>query len=258
MTKFTDFINNTITNSGNILRSGFGSKFQIDNKIGKNNLVTEYDYKSEKYIIDEIKKAFPTHNIISEEKGSVNNNSEYDWIIDPLDGTVNYANNIPIFSVSIALSKNGQLIAGAVYQPILDELFSAELGNGAKLNGETIKVSNKSDLNTSLLVTGFPYDINNDPKNAIRSFTNIVKRGIPVRRLGSAALDLAYVACGRFEGFWEVNLNSWDVAAGILIVNEAGGKCTNYSGIDTLINDKEILATNGLIHDELLRVINEN
>ena len=258
MTKFTDFINNTITNSGNILRSGFGSKFQIDNKIGKNNLVTEYDYKSEKYIIDEIKKAFPTHNIISEEKGSVNNNSEYDWIIDPLDGTVNYANNIPIFSVSIALSENGQLIAGAVYQPILDELFSAELGNGAKLNGETIKISNKSDLNTSLLVTGFPYDINNDPKNAIRSFTNIVKRGIPVRRLGSAALDLAYVACGRFEGFWEVNLNSWDVAAGILIVNEAGGKCTNYSGIDTLINDKEILATNGLIHEELLRVINEN
>lgn len=258
MTKFTDFINNTITNSGNILRSGFGSKFQIDNKIGKNNLVTEYDYKSEQYIVDEIKKAYPTHNIISEEEGSVNNNSEYDWIIDPLDGTVNYANNIPIFSVSIALSKNGQLIAGAVYQPILDELFSAELGNGAKLNGESIIVSNKSDMNTSLLVTGFPYDINNDPKNAIKSFTNIVKRGIPIRRLGSAALDLAYVACGRFEGFWEVNLNSWDVAAGILIVNEAGGKCTNYNGIDSLVDDKEILATNGLIHDEAIRVINEN
>ena len=258
MTKFTDFINNTITNSGNILRTGFGSKFQIDNKIGKNNLVTEYDYKSEKYIVEEIKKAFPTHNIISEEKGSVDNNSEYDWIIDPLDGTVNYANNIPIFSVSIALSKNGELIAGAVYQPILNELFSAELGKGAKLNGEPITVSNKSDMNTSLLVTGFPYDINNDPKNAIRSFTNIVKRGIPIRRLGSAALDLAYVACGRFEGFWEVNLNSWDVAAGILIVNEAGGKCTNYKGIKSLVDDKEILATNGQIHDEALRVINED
>ncbi|PKL79892.1 MAG: inositol monophosphatase [Ignavibacteriae bacterium HGW-Ignavibacteriae-4] len=258
MTKFTDFINNTITNSGNILRTGFGSKFQIDNKIGKNNLVTEYDYKSEKYIVEEIKKAFPTHNIISEEKGSVDNNSEYDWIIDPLDGTVNYANNIPIFSVSIALSKNGELIAGAVYQPILNELFSAELGKGAKLNGEPITVSNKSDMNTSLLVTGFPYDINNDPKNAIRSFTSIVKRGIPIRRLGSAALDLAYVACGRFEGFWEVNLNSWDVAAGILIVNEAGGKCTNYKGIKSLVDDKEILATNGQIHDEALRVINED
>ncbi len=258
MTKFTDFINNTITNSGIILRNGFGSKFQIDNKIGKNNLVTEYDYKSEKYIVDEIKKAFPTHNIISEEEGSVNNNSEYDWIIDPLDGTVNYANNIPIFSVSIALSKNGQLIAGAVYQPILDELFSAELGNGAKLNGESITVSDKSDMNTSLLVTGFPYDINNDPKNAIRSFTNIVKRGIPIRRLGSAALDLAYVACGRFEGFWEVNLNSWDVAAGILIANEAGGKCTNYNGISSIVDDKEILATNGQIHEELLQVINED
>lgn len=258
MTKFTDFINNTITNSGNILRNGFGSKFQIDNKIGKNNLVTEFDFKSEKYIVDEIKKAFPTHNIISEEKGSVNNNSEYDWIIDPLDGTVNYANNIPIFSVSIALSKNKELIAGAVYQPILDELFSAELGNGAKLNGEPIGVSNKSDMNTSLLVTGFPYDINNDPKNAIKSFTNIVKRGIPIRRLGSAALDLAYVACGRFEGFWEVNLNSWDVAAGILIVQEAGGKCTNYMGEGSLVDDKEILATNGQIHDEAIRVINED
>lgn len=258
MTKFTDFINNTITNSGNILRSGFGSKFQIENKIGKNNLVTEYDYKSEKYIVDEIKKAFPTHNIISEEEGSVDNNSEYDWIIDPLDGTVNYANNIPIFSVSIALRENGNLIAGAVYQPILNELFTAELGNGAKMNGEYITVSNKIEMNTSLLVTGFPYDINNDPKNAIRSFTNIVKRGIPIRRLGSAALDLAYVACGRFEGFWEVNLNSWDVAAGILLVNEAGGKCTNYNGKDSLVEDKEILATNGKIHEEALRVINED
>lgn len=258
MTKFTDFINNTITNSGNILRSGFGSKFQIENKTGKNNLVTEYDYKSEKYIVDEIKKAFPTHNIISEEEGSVNNNSEYDWIIDPLDGTVNYANNIPIFSVSIALRENGNLIAGAVYQPILNELFTAELGNGAKMNGEYITVSNKIEMNTSLLVTGFPYDINNDPKNAIRSFTNIVKRGIPIRRLGSAALDLAYVACGRFEGFWEVNLNSWDVAAGILLVNEAGGKCTNYNGKDSLVEDKEILATNGKIHEEALRVINED
>ena len=258
MTKFTDFINNTITNSGNILRSGFGSKFQIENKIGKNNLVTEYDYKSEKYIVDEIKKAFPTHNIISEEEGSVNNNSEYDWIIDPLDGTVNYANNIPIFSVSIALRENGNLIAGAVYQPILNELFTAELGNGAKMNGEYITVSNKIEMNTSLLVTGFPYDINNDPKNAIRSFTNIVKRGIPIRRLGSAALDLAYVACGRFEGFWEVNLNSWDVAAGILLVNEAGGKCNNYNGKDSLVEDKEILATNGKIHEEALRVINED
>mgnify|MGYP001163340223 CR=1 FL=1 len=258
MTKFTDFINNTITNSGNILRKGFGTKFQIDNKIGKNNLVTEYDFKSEKYIIDEIKKAFPTHNIVSEEKGSVDNKSEYDWIIDPLDGTVNYANNIPIFSVSIALIKAGQLIAGAIYQPILDELFYAERGNGAFLNGERINVSNKNELNTSLLVTGFPYDIDNDPKNTIKSFTNVISRGIPIRRLGSAALDLAYVAAGRFEGFWEVNLNSWDVAAGILIVQEAGGICTNYNGEASLVDDKEILATNGLIHEEALRVINEN
>lgn len=257
MPKFKDFINQTITNSGKILLDGFGTTFQIDEKLGKNNLVTEFDYKSETYIINEIKRQFPEHNIISEEDGSIDNGSEYNWIIDPLDGTVNYANNIPIFSVSIALSKGRDLIAGAVYHPILKELFYAEKDQGAYLNDKRIYVSEKSNFDTSLLVTGFPYDINNDPQNAIKSFTNIVKRGIPIRRLGSAALDLAYVACGRFEGFWEINLNSWDVAAGILIVQEAGGKCTNYKGISSDVDDRQIVATNGLIQDEIMSIINE-
>lgn len=257
MPKFTDFINYTIIKSGKILKDGFGSTFRIDKKLGKNNLVTEFDYKSEQFIIDSILKEFPTHNIISEERENIYNDSEFYWVIDPLDGTVNFANNIPIFSVSIALLKGQEVIAGSVYNPILDELFSAELGKGAYLNGKIIKVSGKSDFETSLLVTGFPYDIDIDPKNAIKSFTNIVKKGIPIRRLGSAALDLSYVACGRFEGFWELNLNSWDVAAGILIVNEAGGLCTNYQNQLSKIDDKQIIASNSLIHNDLMKVINE-
>lgn len=257
MPKFKDFINQTITSAGKILLDGFGTTFEIDQKLGKNNLVTEYDYKSETFIIQEINNKFPNHSIISEEDGSTDNNSEYKWIIDPLDGTVNYANNIPIFSVSIAVTKGDELIAGAVYHPVIKELFHAEKGKGAFLNETRISVSKKSDFDSSLLVTGFPYDINNDPNGAIKSFTNIVKRGIPIRRLGSAALDLAYVACGRFEGFWEINLNSWDVAAGILIVNEAGGKCTDYKGADSDVDDKQIIASNGLIHKAIMDEINE-
>lgn len=257
MPKFKDFINQTITSAGKILLDGFGTTFEIDQKLGKNNLVTEYDYKSETFIIQEIQNRFPNHSIISEEDGSTDNNSEYKWIIDPLDGTVNYANNIPIFSVSIAVKKGDELIAGAVYHPILKELFHAEKDKGAFLNESRISVSEKSDFDSSLLVTGFPYDINDDPNGAIKSFTNIVKRGIPIRRLGSAALDLVYVACGRFEGFWEINLNSWDVAAGILIVNEAGGTCTNYKGVNSDVDDKQIIASNGLIHKAIMDEINE-
>lgn len=259
MPKFTDFIKHTIINSGKILKDGFGTTFQIDKKLGKNNLVTEYDYKSERYIIDSIRESFPTHNIISEEKGSILNESEYYWVIDPLDGTVNFANNIPIFSVSIALLKGNKIIAGSVYQPILDELFTAEIDKGAFLNDKPISVSKKSDLDTSLLVTGFPYSYEQESEQnkIINSFANIVKRGIPVRRLGSAALDLSYVACGRFEGFWESNLNSWDVAAGILIVNEAGGKCTNYKNQSSNIDDNQIIATNGLIHNNLIEFLDE-
>jgi myo-inositol-1(or 4)-monophosphatase len=155
------------------------------------------------------------------------------------------------------LKKGEDLIAGAVYQPILKEMYYAEIGKGSFLNDHQIHVSEKTDLDSSLLVTGFPYDIDDDPSGAIKSFTNIVKRGIPIRRLGSAALDLAYVACGRFEGFWEINLNSWDVAAGILIVREAGGKCTNYDGIISNVNDRQIIASNGLIHSNIMSAINE-
>lgn len=255
MPKNIDFIKDIIINSGEILKTGFGSTYRIDKKFGKNNLVTEFDYKSEKYIIEAISKEFPTHNIISEESGIDNKESEYSWIIDPLDGTVNFANNIPIFSVSIALQKGNSIIAGAVYNPISNELFTAELGKGAFFNENQIVVSEKSDFDSSLLVTGFPYNIGEEAEKVLKSFSKVVTRGIPVRRLGSAALDLSYVACGRFEGFWEANLNSWDVAAGILIVNEAGGVCTNYKNELSQLDDRQIVATNKLIHKDLLEII---
>jgi myo-inositol-1(or 4)-monophosphatase len=258
MPKFSDFINETITKAGKTLKDGFGSTLKIDKKLNKNDLVTEFDYKSEEIIINNIKKAFPSHSIISEEDGLNDNSSEFKWIIDPLDGTVNFANNIPIFSVSIALTKDNEIIQGAVYNPIIDELFFAEKDNGTTLNNKKITVSDKSDFQTSLLVTGFPYNVNEKPELSLNSFNKIVSRGIPVRRLGSAALDLAYVACGRFEGFWEVNLKSWDVAAGILLVNEAGGICTNYDSKKSEVNDGNIVATNNKIHKELLDIINEN
>jgi myo-inositol-1(or 4)-monophosphatase len=258
MPKFSDFIIETITEAGKTLKDGFGSTFKIDKKLSKNDLVTEYDYKSEEIIINNIKKAFPSHSIISEEDGTQDNSSEYKWIIDPLDGTVNFANNIPLFSVSIALTKNDEIIEGAVYNPIIDELFYAKKGEGTLFNNQKVSVSMKDELQTSLLVTGFPYNVYEKPELSLNSFNKIVSQGIPVRRLGSAALDLAYVACGRFEGFWEVNLKSWDVAAGILLVNESGGICTNYKSEKSKVNDGEIIATNKLIHDDLLEIINES
>lgn len=258
MPKFSDFIKETTTEAGKILKDGFGSTFKIDKKLSKNDIVTEFDFKSEEFIINNIKKAYPNHGIVSEEDGIRESDSEYKWIVDPLDGTVNFANNIPLFSVSIALMKKNEIIEGAVFNPIIGELFQATKGEGTYFNGNKVLVSEKSDFQTSLLVTGFPYNVNENPELSLNSFNQIISKGIPVRRLGSAALDLAYVACGRFEGFWEVNLKSWDVAAGILLVREAGGICTNYNSEPSKVNDGKIIATNNLIHSNLLEVINAN
>lgn len=257
MSNLSEFIKKTIIDSGQILKEGFGKNFKIDNKVGNNNLVTEYDFKSEKFIINQIQYYFPDHSIISEEEGNITGKSNYTWIIDPLDGTVNFANNIPIFSISIALLEKNKIIFGAIYNPILDEYFFAEKGKGAYLNDKRIKVSEQNDLLSSLIVTGFPYDIDKNSDEIFKPFLNLVSKGVPVRRLGSAALDLAYVACGRFDAFWEADLKSWDVAAGILIVNEANGKVTNYSGKDSFPDDKQIIATNSHLHEELIKAINE-
>jgi myo-inositol-1(or 4)-monophosphatase len=255
--KFLLVAEETALIGGDILRAGFGTLFNISSKEGKNNLVTEYDLKAEKAIIENILKHFPDHEILAEESGLKSMpKSSYRWIIDPLDGTVNFAHNIPIFSVSIACEKDGEIICGVIFHPLLNEMFTASKGGGAYLNGKILKVSDNSELDNSILVTGFPYNVDENPFNCLGTFVNMVKKGIPVRRLGSAALDLVYVAAGRFDGFWEAELKPWDVAAGAIILTEAGGKLSDYDGKEYSIYGKTILATNCKIHDSALKVIN--
>ncbi len=241
--------------AGKIILQYFNTAFKIDHKEGINNLVTEVDKLSEDKIIEVIRAAYPAHTIISEEVGELIQSSDYQWIIDPIDGTVNFAHGIPICCVSIGLMHFNELILGAVYNPMMDELFLAERGKGATLNGMPISVSAKRDFKTACLVTGFPYKWPDNTEHPIKVFERIVLEGLPVRRLGSAAIDLCWVACGRFDGFWEYNLNAWDVAAGYLILLEAGGKITDFDGAVYNVFEKETLATNGLIHEQMLKVI---
>lgn len=242
--------------AGKILKEGYGKNIKIGSKSGINDLVTEYDVKSENKIIEILSKDFPGSNFLCEESGrSQQSNGPIRWIIDPLDGTVNYAHKVPIFSISIAAEIEGEIVCGVVYQPMLEELFVATKGEGAFLNGEPIQVTDCDDIARSYLVTGFPYNVGENPGNCIEVFVDIVQMGIPVRRLGSAALDLAYVAGGRFDGFWEIDLNPWDVAAGILLVQEAGGMVTNFDRSPYKLGDRTILATNGLIHTKASELI---
>ena len=239
-----------------IMKEYFDQSFIISNKEGINNLVTEVDHKSEAAIFKVIKEQFPEPYILSEEAGAIIQDSNYKWIIDPIDGTVNYANRIPICCVSIGIEKDGKMILGAVYNPFIGELFFAEKGNGATLNNKTIHVSNKSDVSTSCLVTGFPYTYLDEANGPLQVFEKLIRKGVPVRRLGSAAIDLCWVAMGRFDGFYEHQLQAWDSAAGFLMIEEAGGKVTDLSGKYYNPYQHGIVATNGKIHDELLKVIN--
>ena len=238
------------------LQRFFNGKFEISNKEGINNLVTEADHASEKAIIDVIKLAYPGHFILSEETGEIVTDSEYKWIIDPIDGTVNFANGIPICCVSIGLEKAGQMLLGAVYNPLMNEMFFAEKGQGAFLNDKKISVSSKTEVIKSCLVTGFPYTYLDMPNGPLEVFERFIRKGIPVRRLGSAAIDLCWVAAGRFDGFYEHHLQAWDAAAGFLIVEEAGGKVTDYKGDYYSPYQPHLLATNGKIHEEMLDIIN--
>ena len=239
-----------------IMKEYFDQSFIISNKEGINNLVTEVDHKSEEAIFKVIKEQFPEHYILSEEAGEIIQDSNYKWIIDPIDGTVNYANRIPICCVSIGIEKDGKMILGAVYNPFIGELFFAEKGKGATLNNKTIHVSNKVDVKTSCLVTGFPYTYLDEANGPLQVFDKLIRKGVPVRRLGSAAIDLCWVAMGRFDGFYEHQLQAWDSAAGFLMVEEAGGKVTDLTGKYYNPYQHGIIATNGKIHDELLNVIN--
>jgi len=242
--------------AGKIILHYFNGVFKIGYKERVNNLVTEVDNLSEDKIIEVIRSYYPSHTIISEEVGELLKPSDYQWIIDPIDGTVNFAHGIPICCVSIGLMHNGELILGAVYNPMMDELFFAERGKGATLNGIPIRVSAKSDFKQACLVTGFPYKWPEETSvHPIKVFERFVMEGLPIRRLGSAAIDLCWVACGRFDGFWEYNLNEWDVAAGYLIVIEAGGKVTDFDGSPFNVFEKQTLATNGLIHEDMLKTI---
>jgi myo-inositol-1(or 4)-monophosphatase len=245
--------------SGKILKENFGRNFKISSKDVLSNLVTEIDKKSEDKIFEIIRKDFPSHYILSEEAGAIIQDSEFKWIIDPIDGTVNYAHSIPLTCVSIAVEKNQQVIMGVVYNPLMNEFFFSEKEQGAFLNDEKISVSVNTDFRKSLLVTGFPYNSSSYKPDPVSVFKKFIMKDIPIRRLGSAALDLCWTACGRFDAFWEYNLNSWDVAAGYLILTEAGGLVSNFRGEKYSIYGKEILAcNNSIIQNAMLDVIGKS
>lgn len=240
--------------AGEIIRNGFGTKLNIEFKTNESNLVTEIDKASEELIKNFIKDKYPQHGILAEESGEVKNGSEYLWVVDPLDGTTNFAHGLPIFSVSIGVQKNGETIASVVYDVMRDIVFSAERGGGAFSNSNKIEVSKTDKLEHSLLVTGFPYNVAENPEGAFERFTVLTKKSRGIRRLGSAAIDFCYLASGVFDGFWEVYLHPWDICAGKLIAEEAGGLVTDFSGNPINIFTKKILATNRRIHNQIINI----
>ncbi len=241
--------------AGEIIREGFGKNFSIEYKTNLSNLVTEIDKKSEKTIIDFVNKEFPTHSVLAEETGSHKASSEYLWVVDPLDGTSNFAHGFPIFSVSIGVQKNNETVCGVVYDVMNDIVYSSEKGSGSFRNGQKLQVSANDDIRKSMIVTGFPYNVAENPDHVFERFIAFLKTARAVRRLGSAAIDFCYVASGVFDGFWEVHLNPWDVCAGKLIVEEAGGAVTNFAGEITDIYSKQILATNNKVHGKMLEIL---
>lgn len=243
--------------AGLILRDGYGKHHEINHK-GRIDLVTEMDRASEEYLLKQIQSSFPNHTIFSEETGRINGQGSVCWYVDPLDGTTNYAHHIPIFSVSIAYAEAGEVKLGVVYDPMRDECFSAERGGGAFLNGEAIQISGANTLVDSLLVTGFPYDHEKAEKNVF-FFGHFTRMSQGVRRLGSAAIDLCYIAAGRFDGYWEQTLQPYDLAAGALIASEAGAVVTGISGAkDLFIPPYSILAAGPSLHAQMLAEFNNN
>jgi myo-inositol-1(or 4)-monophosphatase len=251
MNKYTVCAIEAAMKAGKLIKEGFYLHFKVSSKAKKNDLVTEYDIKSEALIINTLKKAFPKSSFLSEEKGVINtDNTEVEWIIDPIDGTINFAHKFPLFAISIAAKKDNKIISGVIYQPMTEELFVAEENLGAFLNDKKIMVSNVSDITTAFIAVEFPLDGEN------RQFMNtLLKKDIPLRRLGSSALNLAYVASGVFDGCFTKGVSAWDYAAGILLVKEAKGMLAiTY---DEQKKTADIIATNGKIHDELSEVIHE-
>jgi myo-inositol-1(or 4)-monophosphatase len=249
-----DFAIRVARDAGRLLRDRLGTGFDIEHK-GAINLVTEIDLASERLIRETIATYYPRHEILAEEGGLSESKSEYRWIVDPLDGTTNYAHGYPIFCVSIALERAGETVLGVVYDPMREELFTAERGGGAALNNRSIRVSQTGELMQSLLSTGFPYDIKTSTLTNLDHWANFAMNAQALRRDGAAALDMCYVACGRFDGFWELNLSPWDTAAGALIVTEAGGRISDFRGARFSNYKPEVIASNGLIHDRMIEVL---
>lgn len=249
-----DFLQELAIQAGAILLGGYEQEHQLDYK-GEIDLVTEIDRRSEAFLVGEVQRLFPDHRILAEEGGG-EDGGDCQWYIDPLDGTVNYAHGVPFFCVSIAYAIRGELTLAAVYDPMRRELFSAERGGGVWLNGRKLVVRPQSELSRALLVTGFPYDIRRSPANNLDYFGKFAVLSQGVRRLGSAALDLCYVAAGRFDGYWELSLKPWDVAAGALIAREAGAVVTSLSGAETLLAPPySVLAANPGIHAAMAAIL---
>lgn len=255
-----NFAINVAREAGGVLVDKLGRALQVSNK-GAIDLVTEADLAAEKLIIERIRSHYPRHAVLAEESGASEDNTgnsagEWKWIIDPLDGTTNYAHGYPCFCVSIGVERGGKLELGVVYDPMRNEMFAAERGQGATLNERPMRVSGIEELSRAMLCTGFPYDVR-ERSDFARDFSNFTMHAQAVRRDGSAALDLAYVACGRFDGFWEDGLKPWDIAAGVLLIEEAGGSVTDFQGAPLDIYSPRVLASNGLVHRSMIQVIQD-
>lgn len=256
MSEALQFIQRLARQAGDILREGYGNVRHIQHK-GAIDLVTEFDKRSEEVILAAIQREFPEHAILAEESGRNKTISEYQWVVDPLDGTTNFANGIPIFSVTISLFKNDSPILGVTYDPLREEMFSTESGQGATLNDRPIHVSGRTNLADAVISTGFPYDLRTNPRNNLEQFVQFQLRTRAVRHLASAALDCAWTAMGRLDGYWEFGVQPWDVGAGALLVREAGGRVTSTDGEEYLLSENTILVSNGLLHEQMLRVLRD-
>lgn len=255
MKQYLSIMTNLARKAGRVQLDHLGKVQTIEHK-EVINIVTEVDKECERLIFEGLRQAFPDHDVLGEEGIAKRQESEYRWIVDPLDGTTNYAHQFPFFGVSIALEHKGEILCGVIYDPVRDELFEGAKGQGAALNGEKIHVSAAKVLKESLLATGFAYSVQRPgvPDN-LDNFKNFIMTALAVRRPGAASIDLAYVACGRLDGFWELFLKPWDIAAGAIIIKEAGGTVTNFDGTPVDIYGTQILASNGKIHEEMMKVL---
>ncbi len=251
--EYLELAKNTALKAGKIITKNFGEKIEVGHK-GKYDLVTKMDMRSEEYIVNSIKDKFPDHDIVTEETDLEKTGSDYVWYIDPISGTTNYAHSIPVFSVSIGLTYKDDIIVGAANDPLRVELFYASKGNGAYLDGERIYVSEVNKLKDAVLGTSFPYD-EDERKVNLKYFNRLMPNVQGLRRSGSVAVDLPHVACGRMDGFWAIHLKPWDLAAGKLIVKEAGGKVTKLDGDEHHVREPYIMATNEKIHDEMIKLL---